>query len=882
LLVSQNIDALGNATKSWTDAAGRAIRSMDQLDKVTSVTYDTSGNQLSVRDANSVGADMLYDSLGRNTQRTDTFGDVTKTEYDRAGNAVKQIDAKNKFTLISFDSRNRRKSTTDRIAAATNFIYTALGQLASLTDAENQTTAYTYDVRGSKLTEQYPDHVANAAVGTSGYGIVTFAYDNAGRVARKQDQAGDTCTYNYDLAGRMTSRNYRTAANSPTGTIADSDTFTFDRAGRMLTAANGRYSNTVAYTFDPVGRKASESLMIASQTYIVGINYNNRGELIKYTYPDGSIADRSYYATGALSQLKLDGTTVSTRSYDNGRRMTSEVLGNGITETRAFRNDNLLSTISYSNTAIGNLTYSWDANKNKTSESISGAMSNYGFTLAGSVYDNEDRLTGFQRAATSGSALLSQSWNLTSVGDLASVTTNGTAQTRTHGPTHELLTAGSSSVTTDVKGNMTGIPASLREASASGPMILSWDYDNKLKFADIDNNGSVDVSFQYDALGRRVARTGTSGSFVYFQVDQQTIADYGIGDAPTIPLYRYVYGSYIDEPVVRKGAGTSGTIHYYHRNQQYSVYAITSSIGTIAERYAYTAYGQPTILDPMGAAIASSTINNRYIFTGREWDATIGLHHFRARWLSGLAGRFSTRDPIGYNLRERNLSSFLTGRTLIFVDPLGNDGYAPPATQPYTEPQGGPKRPDGGVWIDFPSSKAKRCVFYRKPFKDDITGMNGVPTEDGCKVFEPTPDKMIDTIEKCECCEIVFAGHQSGDGGDNPGGVRHMIDCKDRMPGFWERLRASFLKNCSGCSLVLAACGSEEGDECRERLAKETRCDVYGTKWPVAWADPKAPFKPVQPCTLDPKKHGELDPKWSCKLNPFPFYKYPGSTPFRD
>ena len=123
------------------------LRSIDQLDKVTAVTFGAGGNQLTVRDPNNVGADMVYDSLGRNTQRTDTFGDVTKTDYDRAGNAVKQTDAKNKFTFISFDSRNRRKSTTDRISAPTTFTYLATGQLASLADSESQTTAYTYDAR---------------------------------------------------------------------------------------------------------------------------------------------------------------------------------------------------------------------------------------------------------------------------------------------------------------------------------------------------------------------------------------------------------------------------------------------------------------------------------------------------------------------------------------------------------------------------------------------------------------------------------------------------------------------------------------------------------------------------------------------------------------
>jgi hypothetical protein len=71
-------------------------------------------------------------------------------------------------------------------------------------------------------------------------------------------------------------------------------------------------------------------------------------------------------------------------------------------------------------------------------------------------------------------------------------------------------------------------------------------------------------------------------------------------------------------------------------NHQYSVTAITTSTGAISERYAYSSYGQPTILDASGSALSSSAISNRYTYTGREWDATLGLHHFRARWMSSL------------------------------------------------------------------------------------------------------------------------------------------------------------------------------------------------------------------------------------------------------
>jgi RHS repeat-associated protein len=667
VLETRSIDALGFATRTWTDAAGRTMRSLDQLDKATAFTYDAGGNQLSVRDPNSVGADMLYDALGRNTQRTDTFGDVTKTDYDRAGNAIKQTDAKNKFTLISFDARNRRKSTSDRISAATTFTYLPTGQLASLTDAENQVTSYTYDARGSKLTEQYPDHVNGAALGTTGYGIVTFVYDAGNRLVQKQDQKGDKIVFNYDLVGRVVTRIGSNAANVQLG----SEAFVYNRSGRILRAKSNRSgvpfpSVDVLFAYDLIGRKTIEFLTVG-KLFETTISYNSRNEITQLTYPDGSVATRSYHPTGSLNQLSLDGSTVSTRSYDDGNRQTTEVLGNGITESRNYRTDNLLSNISYSNTSIGNLSYSWDANKNKTAEAIDGIMSGYSFNASGTTYDFEDRLTAFAR----GNGTMTQSWNLSQVGDWNSVTTNGTTQARTHGPTHELLTAGTSSVTSDVNGNMTSIPTSLREPGPTSALNLTWDFENRLTSADTDANGTADVRYRYDALGRRVARIEGSTALIFVHVDQQTIADYLSVQPVSSPLYRYVYASYVDEPVLRKTVGTGGTVLYYHRNQQYSIYALSDSSGSVTERYAYTAYGQPTFLNASAAVQTSSAANNRYTYTAREWDASIGLYHFRARWMSGLTGRFCSRDPIGYARSNWSQYAYCSAKPINRVDPSG-------------------------------------------------------------------------------------------------------------------------------------------------------------------------------------------------------------------
>jgi RHS repeat-associated protein len=323
--------------------------------------------------------------------------------------------------------------------------------------------------------------------------------------------------------------------------------------------------------------------------------------------------------------------------------MLTSTYDNGVTDTRTYNTDDTLAEIDFGGTgsAIGDLTYGWDANKNKTSETIAGVMSGYSFTVPTNGYDDEDRLVDFDGAADQ----VDQSWNLSLVGDWDSVTTDSTTQNRTHGPTHELLTAGGSSVTHDVKGNMTSIPANLRDSS--DPLALNWDFDNRMKSADTDNDSTADVFYEFDALGRRVARDDGTQDTIFVQVGQQTIADYVSGTAAASPEYIYAWGSYIDELILRaEPAGTD--LLYHHRNQQFSTYAVTDAGAAIRERYSYSPYGKPTILAPSGASRTASNEDIRYSYTGREWDPELGLYHYRARLYDPRSGRFCSKDPINY------------------------------------------------------------------------------------------------------------------------------------------------------------------------------------------------------------------------------------------
>jgi RHS repeat-associated protein len=194
--------------------------------------------------------------------------------------------------------------------------------------------------------------------------------------------------------------------------------------------------------------------------------------------------------------------------------------------------------------------------------------------------------------------------------------------------------------------------------------LVNWERDD----TDVDNDSSDDMTYQYDALGRRVQRDDGTTATVFVQNGQQTFADYTSGTAATSPTYNYVYASYIDEPVYRDGTGGE---RYYHRNQQYSITAVTDSSGTIKERYAYDAYGGLSIFDGSGTARTAMAEGNRYLYTGREWDEDLSLYHYRDRMYDPLCGRFLSRDPIGFEGSPWGLYQYVDSSPLNSVDPMG-------------------------------------------------------------------------------------------------------------------------------------------------------------------------------------------------------------------
>lgn len=184
---------------------------------------------------------------------------------------------------------------------------------------------------------------------------------------------------------------------------------------------------------------------------------------------------------------------------------------------------------------------------------------------------------------------------------------------------NEMLAHDGKNLTYDADGNLT----------SDGTNTYTWDARNRL----IGISGSsLNASFSYDALGRRISKTinGTTTQYVY---DGWNI----IQEITSAGTTNYVRTMNIDEPLTRIKA--DGTIRHYVRDALGSVIALTDDTGAVKTTYTYDAFGNTTT--------TGEASDNPFQYTGRENDGT-GLYYYRFRYYNPGMQRFISEDPIKF------------------------------------------------------------------------------------------------------------------------------------------------------------------------------------------------------------------------------------------
>jgi RHS repeat-associated protein len=139
----------------------------------------------------------------------------------------------------------------------------------------------------------------------------------------------------------------------------------------------------------------------------------------------------------------------------------------------------------------------------------------------------------------------------------------------------------------------------------------------------------------------------------------------------------YVCGPmYLDEHVAMDRQNPGGVVRrfFYHQNTIFNVMGLTDASGQLAETWAYDIYGRAfrggvvnfnAPVEPI-----PSTVPNPYLFTGHRVDPSTAFYWMRHRYYSPDAGRFISRDPLGW-VAGPNSYGFASNAPTNKVDPSG-------------------------------------------------------------------------------------------------------------------------------------------------------------------------------------------------------------------
>ena len=217
--------------------------------------------------------------------------------------------------------------------------------------------------------------------------------------------------------------------------------------------------------------------------------------------------------------------------------------------------------------------------------------------------------------------------------------------------------------THDSDGNMTSGPL---PANLSANSTLVWDGENRLVQAQV--SGGNTVTYQYDALSRRIVESVGSSTTVTVYDGWNPIAEYGASYALA---KTYVWGTDLSGSMQEAGgvggllSVTDSTGSYYPTydgNGNVSEYL--DSTGAIVAHYEYDPFGRTTV------ATGTKANDFAHRFSTKPLDGTTGLYYYGYRFYDPETGRWPSRDPI----QERggvNLYGFVGNNAVNSWDLLG-------------------------------------------------------------------------------------------------------------------------------------------------------------------------------------------------------------------
>ncbi len=611
-----------------------------------------------------------------------------------------------KWTVSTYTAATRRAVTTSPVGRQTFATLDAKGRVIVAQTAGLDSVRFTYDNLGRLSQEQV------------GGRIWTYSYDTRGRLSGTLDPLGlrDSLFYNdadllirrvlpgsrelafgYDSSGNLTSV-------TPAGRPAHAFTYTpVDLAGSYTPPNVGLTTPGTSYQYN-LDRQLTQITRPDSLTVVFGYE-TATGRPSTVTFDRGQLVFGYHASTGMLNSITAPGSNTLSFTYDGSLptsvtwagavagsvgvtfntdlRVSSQTVNGANSVTFGYDNDGVLTLAGalglkrhaqhglLERDSVGSVLGVWGYDPKGALASYAASYSGNTVFQTGYVRDSLDRIT--QLTETVQGSTTTRAFTYDSAGRLATVTENSVL-VRTYGY--------------DLNGN---------RLSLTGPgLSVNGSYDNQDRLlsygttsygyasnGELKRNliGTDTTRYTYDALGNLVQVILPGGPTIDYVIDGQSrrvgkkvngvlqkgwlwqsqLAPVAELDGSGALVSRFVYATRVNVPDYMIKAGSTYRLVLDHLGSVRLV--LNTADGTIVQRIDYDEFGRVTQNSSPGF--------QPFGYAGGLYDEQTGLVRFGARDYDAVTGRWTTKDPAGFQAGGGNHYAYVGDDPVNLLDPSG-------------------------------------------------------------------------------------------------------------------------------------------------------------------------------------------------------------------
>lgn len=635
-LVTKSVDPDGNTRSTSYTSLNEVATATPPASGTSTFSYGGNGGESLIGVAAPGGASgsLAYGNSDKAaylpSSATDDAGHSLTYTYDGQGNQLTTgRGTSGPQAKVTYNSDGTVSSSASPGAAAgvvTNYTVDSDHDTSQITPPSNSSLggrSYSYDGFGRLATV------------TNGRGdTLTYTYDDADRITVIHDSNGNTpdVTYSYDANNRITQR------VDGHGTTS----YSYDDLGHMTSVGNDYVGTTTSYSYDLNGNLASTTTPMGTTNY----GYDAAHLLTSMSYPQGGVTVTTRFAndgdgrrTDTWLQANSDHSTWSVHehlSYDSSGRITAVLGENGpATSPTPIINQ----TLCYSAGAVApncpSTTSADRVNVVWAKDSVSGETTSY-------TYDSSNRLT--KAVVSGGSNPRTYSYGYDAAGNRTSSSVTGnnpSSQSLTFNDGNQITTSGYSY---DGSGDLTSWPGHTATFNAAGQQTSTTQ------------NG-VTTYYKYAADDQtELLKQSTSGGNVYTYT-------YGRPDRNGQPELvsmqnggstAYVLDDPSGKPVLLQSNSTTTCLYLYDGNG--NPVALANNRSVVNLQLSYDPFGTATRIDNAGQTSASAY--NPITFQAGIQDRVTGQVKFGQRWYNSDTGSWMQQDQLNAPLDPNNANRY--------------------------------------------------------------------------------------------------------------------------------------------------------------------------------------------------------------------------------